>query len=58
MAIGVGPSSKLVDSEEEFIDFLGGEEGDFPYPLGDFPLATLLDRALLGDPCGGFRMLH
>jgi hypothetical protein len=43
----VGPSSELVDSEEEDEDFWGvedgdcwggdGEDGDFPYPLGDFP---------------------
>jgi hypothetical protein len=27
----------------------GAKDEDFPYPLGDFPPATLLDWALLGD---------
>lgn len=32
------------------------DEGDFPYPLGDFPLATHLDWALIGDLCKGINV--
>ena len=35
--IGFCPSSELVDNEEQDI-YLWGGDGDFPYPLGDFPL--------------------
>jgi hypothetical protein len=35
------------------IEIAGVGKTDFPYPLGDFPLATHLDWALMGDPCEG-----
>jgi hypothetical protein len=38
LSVGFSQSSKLVDSGEEDGDFWGGEDGDFPYPLSDFPL--------------------
>lgn len=43
--------SRHVSGEDE--DLWGGEEGDFPCSLGDFPHATCLDWALMGDPCKG-----
>jgi hypothetical protein len=52
LSIGFSPSLKLVDSGEDG-DFWGGEDGDFPYPLNDFPPATRLDWTLMGDPCKG-----
>ena len=35
--------------DEDFWGEEDGEDEDFLYPLGDFPPATLLDWALLGD---------
>jgi hypothetical protein len=34
-------------------DFWGREHNDFPYSLGDFPPASRLDWAFMGDPCEG-----
>jgi hypothetical protein len=58
----VGPSLELVDSEEDDRDFWGvedgecwggdGEEGDFPYPLGDSPCHPFGLR-FDGEPCEG-----
>ena len=53
LLIGFSPSLELVDSGEEDGDFWGGEDGDFPCPLSDFPPATRLDWTLMGDPCKG-----
>jgi hypothetical protein len=35
------------------MEIAGVGKTDFPYPLGDFPLATHLDWALMGDLCEG-----
>ena len=49
----VSPSSELLDSEEEYCGFWGGE-GEVPYPLGDFSPTTQLDCDLMGgDSCEG-----
>jgi hypothetical protein len=45
---GFGPSLEMVVSDGEDGDFWD-EDGEFPYHLGDFSLATLLDWALVGD---------
>jgi hypothetical protein len=39
----------MVVCDGEYGDFWGEEDGEFPYPLGDFPPTTLLDWALFGD---------
>jgi hypothetical protein len=39
----------MVVSDGEDGDFWDEEDGEFLYPLGDFPPATLLDWALFGD---------
>ncbi len=43
--IGFGLSSELVVWDQRG-DVCNGEDGDFPYPLGVFPPARLLDWAL------------
>jgi hypothetical protein len=42
-------SSELVVSDGEDGDFWDEEDGEFPYHLGDFPPAILLDWALFRD---------
>ena len=50
VGFGFGPSLVMVvrDQGGDFWD----KDGDFPYPLGDFPTAILLDLGLNFD--GGF----